>query len=154
MDATDHQFLSSNVDDDQLEKVPGPVWSNEQVARRILSQFRPGDGVREGLVDVLVTNAAAIFTISASRSLPESDSRCLRSSSAAPSVLPTTTVFALQFLRRYLKVDAVVVASGGPSGRATPRTPLWRTQHTAAHGWLTPIEFVEAWLHRQQLQLA
>jgi hypothetical protein len=32
----------------------------------------------------------------------------------APIVLVTPTVFSLQFHRRYLKVDAVDVASGGP----------------------------------------
>ena len=35
----------------------------------------------------------------------------------------------------------------------------WRIDYNmnrphSAHGWLTPVEFVEAWLHRQQLTLA
>lgn len=35
----------------------------------------------------------------------------------------------------------------------------WRIDYNinrphSAHGWLTPVEFVEAWLHHQQLQLA
>jgi len=35
----------------------------------------------------------------------------------------------------------------------------WRTDYNmatphSAHDWLTPVEFVEAWLNRQQLQLA
>jgi putative transposase len=35
----------------------------------------------------------------------------------------------------------------------------WRVDYNmyrphSAHGWLTPVEFVEAWLHRQQLTLA
>ena len=38
-------------------------------------------------------------------------------------------------------------------------TEDWRIDYNSnrphsAHGWLTPVEFVEAWLHRQQLQLA
>jgi transposase InsO family protein len=35
----------------------------------------------------------------------------------------------------------------------------WRIDYNfsrphSAHGWLTPVEFVEAWLNKQQLQLA
>src|SRR5579875_1746833 len=75
-----------------------------------------------------MSSSAAIFTISPSSSLPASDPRYLRTSSPAPIVLVTPTVFSLQFHRRYLKVDAVDVASGGPPGGTTPRTPLWRTQ--------------------------
>jgi len=38
-------------------------------------------------------------------------------------------------------------------------TEDWRIDYNlnrphSAHGWLSPVEFVEAWLHRQQLQLA
>ena len=38
-------------------------------------------------------------------------------------------------------------------------TEDWRIDYNrnrphSAHGWLTPVEFVEAWLNRQQLQLA
>ena len=38
-------------------------------------------------------------------------------------------------------------------------TEDWRVDYNinrphSAHGWLTPVEFVEAWLNRQQLQLA
>ena len=38
-------------------------------------------------------------------------------------------------------------------------TEDWRIDYNinrphSAHGWLTPVEFVEAWLHHQQLQLA
>ena len=40
-------------------------------------------------------------------------------------------IFSFVFFGRNLKIDAVVVASGGPSGRAIPRTPLWWTQLTA-----------------------
>ena len=51
----------------------------------------------------------------------------------AHGVVDVHRIFSFVFFGRNLKVDAVVVASGGPSGRATPRTPLWRTQlvHTA-----------------------
>ena len=36
---------------------------------------------------------------------------------------------------------------------------VWRIDYNmnrphSAHGWLTPVEFVEAWLHRQAHQLA
>ena len=37
-------------------------------------------------------------------------------------------IFSFAFFGRNLKIDAVVVASGGSSDRATPRTPLWWTQ--------------------------
>ena len=50
------------------------------------------------------------------------------SSSAAPVVLVTTTEFFLRIVGRLSKVDAVVVASGGPSVPATPRKPRWWTQ--------------------------
>jgi len=38
-------------------------------------------------------------------------------------------------------------------------TEDWRIDYNmnrphSAHGWLTPVELVGAWLHRQQLQLA
>jgi putative transposase len=38
-------------------------------------------------------------------------------------------------------------------------TEDWRIDYNrnrphSAHGWLTPVEFVEAWLHRQAQQLA
>jgi putative transposase len=38
-------------------------------------------------------------------------------------------------------------------------TEDWRIDYNmnrpqSAHGWLTPVEFVEAWLHRQAHQLA
>jgi putative transposase len=38
-------------------------------------------------------------------------------------------------------------------------TEVWRVDYNmnrphSAHGWLTPLEFVEAWLHRQEHQLA
>jgi putative transposase len=38
-------------------------------------------------------------------------------------------------------------------------TEDWRIDYNmnrphSAHGWLTPVEFVERWLNRQQLQLA
>ena len=69
----------------------------------------------------------AICTISRSRSEPAA-SRYLRSSSAAPIVLVTSTASSPSCSWSNLKIDAVVVASGGPSGRVIPRTPLWRTQ--------------------------
>jgi putative transposase len=38
-------------------------------------------------------------------------------------------------------------------------TEAWRSDYNnhrphSAHGWLTPVEFVERWVRRQQLQLA
>jgi putative transposase len=38
-------------------------------------------------------------------------------------------------------------------------TENWRIDYNmnrprSAHGWLTPVEFVEVWLHRQTHQLA
>ena len=46
------------------------------------------------------------------------------------------------FFRRNLKIDAVVVASGGPSGRATPGTPLWWTQLNTSVGTEHPVSGV------------
>ena len=54
------------------------------------------------------------------------------------------------------------VSSGPPPEHifgALHLTQDWRIDHNSnrphgAHGWLTPVEFVEAWLNRQQLQLA
>jgi putative transposase len=42
---------------------------------------------------------------------------------------------------------------------AKSQTEDWRIDYNmnrphSAHGWLTPVEFVEAWLHRQAHQLA
>ena len=55
----DHQFVSSEDQDDPGEQVPGAVGPGEQVARWIVAQFGPGDGVGQSVFDVLVGDAVA-----------------------------------------------------------------------------------------------
>ena len=55
-------------------------------------------------------------------------SRYLRTSASAPIVLVTSTASSPSCSWSNLKIDAVVVASGGSSDRAIPRTPLCWTQ--------------------------
>lgn len=55
----DHQLVASDAEDDKLQQVPSPVGAGKEVARRIVAQFDPGDGVSEGMSDVLVRHAVA-----------------------------------------------------------------------------------------------
>jgi len=55
----DHQLVSSDNQDDQLEQVPRAVGPGEQVARWIVAQFCPGDGVGQSVFDVLLGDAVA-----------------------------------------------------------------------------------------------
>jgi hypothetical protein len=55
----DHQLVSSEDQDDQLEEVPGALGPGEQVARRIVAQFDPGDRVDHRVFDVLLGDAVA-----------------------------------------------------------------------------------------------
>jgi putative transposase len=51
-----------------------------------------------------------------------------------------------------IQFDSLFEARGSSPrpGGATSTTP----RPHSAHGWLTPVEFVERWVRRQQLQLA
>ncbi len=55
----DHQLVSSDDQDDQLEQVPSAVGSGKQVARRIIPQLNPSDRVGQRVLDVLVNDAMA-----------------------------------------------------------------------------------------------
>ena len=55
----DHQLISSEDQDDQLEQVRSTVGPGEQVARWIVAQLDLGDGVGQSVFDVLVGDAVA-----------------------------------------------------------------------------------------------
>jgi hypothetical protein len=54
-----NQLVSSEVQDDQFEQVPGAVGSDEQVMPGILAQLDPGDRVGPWVLDVLFGDAMA-----------------------------------------------------------------------------------------------
>ena len=55
--------------------------------------------------------------------------------------------------RRVLERSALRFPARGSGPPRGPADRLHNRPHSA-HGWFTPVEFVEAWLHRQQLTLA
>ena len=55
----DHQLVSSEDQDDRLEQVPRAIRPGKQVARCIVAQLDPGDGVGQSVFDVLVGDAVA-----------------------------------------------------------------------------------------------
>ncbi|HET9080518.1 MAG TPA: hypothetical protein VFO01_08380 [Trebonia sp.] len=55
----DHQIVSSEDQDDQLEQVPSAVGPGEQVARRLVAQLDPDDRVGRSVFDVLVGDGVA-----------------------------------------------------------------------------------------------
>jgi len=55
----DHQLVSSENQDDQLEQVRSAVRPGEQVARWIVAQLDSGDRVGQRVFDVLVGDAVA-----------------------------------------------------------------------------------------------
>src|ERR1039458_7211760 len=84
-----------------------------------------GDPLHGGLAD---EDVRGLFG-SANGSLPTSDTRCLRSRLAnAHRVSDLHRIFSFVYFGRNFKIDAVVIASGEPSGRAIPGTPLGWTQ--------------------------
>ena len=57
--------------------------------------------------------------------------------------------------RRALERSALRLPARGPGPpRGLAHGDYNINRPHSAHGWLTPVEFVEAWLHRQQLTLA
>jgi hypothetical protein len=50
----DHKYFAFDANDDQLQEVPSSVGTRQNVTRRVLTKFGPGDGVLEGVSDVVV----------------------------------------------------------------------------------------------------
>ena len=51
------QVADLGLDHNQLEEIAGPVRAHHQVARRILPELDPRDGLSVGMVDVFVGDA-------------------------------------------------------------------------------------------------
>lgn len=53
----DHCRADGTVHHDELEKVPGPIGTNDEVAQWVLGDLLDNDGVPDGMVDVSFFNA-------------------------------------------------------------------------------------------------
>jgi hypothetical protein len=50
----DHQFPTVRAQHHKFEEVPGPVWTDDEIARRVVGDLGPGDSVVIGMLDVHV----------------------------------------------------------------------------------------------------
>ena len=56
----DRQHARGDEDHHHLEQIVRPIGADQEVARRLLTELHPRDGLAEGMIDVLITTESRI----------------------------------------------------------------------------------------------
>ena len=55
----DRQHARGDEDHHHLEQIARPIGADHEVARRLLTELHPRDGLAEGMIDVLITDTVS-----------------------------------------------------------------------------------------------